>query len=89
MSEKPTGLERDLAMALGDHLRELRNKAGLTQEQAAERAQMTRNHYQVLENARTSHGDSPNPTLKSIINIAEALDVSLTEVLKPILKTKY
>lgn len=87
MAEDETGLERSLAIALGDRLRDLRHKAGLTQEQLAHQADMTRNHYQVLESGRTSHGVPPNPTLRSIYNISLVLNIPITDLLDGIFPT--
>ncbi|WP_425436243.1 helix-turn-helix domain-containing protein, partial [Luteimicrobium subarcticum] len=42
-------MERELALAFARRLRDLRDAAGLAQERAAERAGMSRNHYQLLE----------------------------------------
>ncbi len=54
---------------LGKQVRNLRRAAGLTQEDAAERAKLDYNHYQAIE------GGSSNVTVASLIGIAKALKV--------------
>lgn len=72
-----TGLERGIAVALGDRIRKLRREAGLTQEALAERVDISWKHFQDIETARNS-----NPTLKTLVGIAAALDISVVELLE-------
>lgn len=75
-------LERELALAFARRLRDLRDDAGLTQEKAAERAGMSRNHYQLLESGLSDRAKkSPaNPTLLNLYELAEAFGVDITDV---------
>jgi transcriptional regulator with XRE-family HTH domain len=74
--QESTRLEREIAIALGDRIRALRRSAGLTQEALAERVAISWKHFQDIETARNS-----NPTLKTLVGIAAALDVSVVELL--------
>ena len=60
---------------LGRQIRTLRRSAGLTQEAAAERAKLDYKHYQAIESG------SSNVTVASLVGIARALKVKLTELL--------
>jgi transcriptional regulator with XRE-family HTH domain len=77
-------IERELALAFGRHLRDLRDAAGLTQEKAAERAGMSRNHYQLLESGLSDRArKSPaNPRLSTLLDIAHALDCDPTRLVE-------
>jgi transcriptional regulator with XRE-family HTH domain len=52
----------------------LRRARDLTQEQAAEIAKLDEKHWQDIEGART------NPTVATLVGIARALKVSLSEL---------
>lgn len=60
---------QELLRAFGKHLRELREKRGLSQEKLAELADLHRNYTGLLE-----RGGS-NPTLLAIVALARALKV--------------
>jgi transcriptional regulator with XRE-family HTH domain len=60
----------------GDRLRDLRIKAGLTQEQAAVYADLTRKSIARLENARF-----PNPHLATLLRLMKTYNVSSLEEL--------
>lgn len=71
------GLSADASAAFGRRVRELRDGQGLTQEQLAERAGITRNHLQLVElgvvNRRTR--EPMNPRLGTLVGLARALGV--------------
>ena len=75
-------LERRLARALAVRLRDQRDAVGLTQEQAAERAGLSRNHYQLLESGLSDRAkDTPaNPRLSTLIDVARALGCDVTHL---------
>jgi len=75
-------LEWQLARALAVRLRDLRLQSGITQEQAAERAGLSRNHYQLLESALSDRakGTPANPRLTTLAELAQALDCSLGDL---------
>ena len=64
----------DSRIALGKRIRWLRTKVGLTQEQLAERAELSMKHLGEIERGKG------NPTLSSLENIADAFGVSLPDL---------
>jgi transcriptional regulator with XRE-family HTH domain len=74
------------AQAFSDQLKRLRDARGLTQEKLAERAGISRSRLQLLEWNRkdTRSKDGPaNPTLDVVWQLADALEVSLAELVDP------
>ncbi len=67
------GVETELKR-LGKRILILREEAGLTQEKAAERADLHAKHWGDLENART------NPTVSTLVAVARALKVKLGDL---------
>ena len=61
-------------IALGGQIRKLRRRAGLTQEQLAEKAGLSLKHLGEVERGRG------NPTLSSLESLADALGVTLFEL---------
>jgi transcriptional regulator with XRE-family HTH domain len=59
---------------LGTRVRTLRRDRELTQEEAAEAAKLDEKHWQDIEGART------NPTVATLVGIARALKVTLSEL---------
>lgn len=72
------------AQRLGAELRALRQSRELTQEQFAYVAGITKNQVQLLEAGRGSGkaGDTrpANPTLATIVGLASALEMSVSEL---------
>src|SRR6218665_238585 len=66
---------------LGVELQRRRLDAGLTQEQLAHRAGLTRTHYQQVERGYWKKNEPANPSLKLLVRIAQALGVEVTELL--------
>lgn len=64
-------------VTFGERVRAARIAAGLTQEEAAEKAGM---RYQAL--AKIERGATDNPTLRTIRAIAKALGVSVCELVE-------
>jgi transcriptional regulator with XRE-family HTH domain len=60
--------------ALGEALRQLRSKRGLTQEDLAQRADVTVAHLSAIERGHA------NPTWGTVSNIADALGSSMGEI---------
>jgi transcriptional regulator with XRE-family HTH domain len=77
-------IEDMFLVVLRRRIKQRRNALGITQEVAAEKANMTLRHYQTFEiEFRRKHGEREfNPTLKSLRGIAQALDVSLLDLLR-------
>ena len=76
------------AAKLGASLQDLRKDRGLTQEQLAYAAGITKNQVQLLESGRASGrkdeiGHS-NPRIKTLSGLADALGVSLSELIKSV-----
>lgn len=61
---------------LGDNIRTIRKRGGLTQEELAEMANMDPKSVIEIENGKR------NPTLKTIKKIANALKIGANELLK-------
>jgi transcriptional regulator with XRE-family HTH domain len=59
---------------LGKRVRTLRLDREMTQEEAAEIAKLDEKHWQDIEGART------NPTVATLVGIARALKVTLSEL---------
>ena len=73
-SRRMDGIRRDLA----DRILARRLALGLTQEAAANAANMDIRQWQHLEAA-----SAKNPTLLSLADVADALDLTLSQLLKP------
>lgn len=58
-------------------MRALRRERDLTQEEAAEIAKLDEKHWQDIEGART------NPTVATLVGIAKALKVTLSQLFEP------
>jgi transcriptional regulator with XRE-family HTH domain len=70
-------------VALRKRIKKNRNALGLTQEKAAELAEMTLRHYQTFEidYPLGSKDREFNPTLKSLRGIAKAFNIPITKLL--------
>lgn len=66
----------DILKIFGERVREERNKKHLSQEDLADKAGLHRTYIGMIERAEK------NITLKNIHRIANALDISITELLK-------
>jgi transcriptional regulator with XRE-family HTH domain len=62
---------------LGKRVRALRLERNLTQQAAAEVAKLDDKHWQDIEGART------NPTLATLVGVARALKVSISDLFEP------
>jgi len=60
---------------ISKNIKKLRDKSGLSQDQTARKANMPLSTYLKVEN-----GVTPNPSIQTLLNIAEALEVSLDEL---------
>jgi transcriptional regulator with XRE-family HTH domain len=65
---------KTLAIKIGNNMRMVRRKSGLTQEKAAEKAHLSLRYWQQLESAQK------NMTLKTLTLISRTLDISVTEI---------
>lgn len=69
--------------ALGINLQRARAERGISQEQTAAAADITTFTYQKLEKGESNPGTPANPTLRTLVALAEVLDVTLEELLPP------
>lgn len=71
----------EFAAQMGIRLHRARVERGLSQEAVAFRAGLTRYTYQRYERGVSQSGLAANPTLRSLVALAQVLDVSLFELL--------
>jgi len=62
---------------IGRRIAELRSERGLTQEQLAERLDVTPRHIQSVE------GGFENPTVRTLVTFSDALGVEVVELFNP------
>lgn len=68
--------ENGVLREAGDQIRRAREGAKLTQEEAADRARIDYKRWQALEKGRA------NPTLRTLIRVAEALEVDFWSLMR-------
>jgi DNA-binding XRE family transcriptional regulator len=71
----------DYAIALGIQLHRRRVEMGLSQEQLAYAAGLSRYTYQKFEAGLSAPGTPSNPSLRNVMALAQVLGVSLDELL--------
>jgi XRE family transcriptional regulator, regulator of sulfur utilization len=71
---------KDLLVAIGDRVRELRTEAGLSQEALAHRLRLHRNYVGLVERGERSL------SLETLARVARTLGVSLAEFFAPFQK---
>lgn len=72
------------ARELGLTLRRRRDELGVTQEQLAERAEISLYAYQLYERGTGTNGQPTNPRLATLIAISQVLELSLEDLLPEI-----
>jgi transcriptional regulator with XRE-family HTH domain len=72
----------DMRVLVGENVRKVRLKRGLTQERFAEKSGFSQQYLSSLENGRR------NPSIVTICELATALGVSYLELLRPTKKRK-
>lgn len=77
---RPSGAWQDYALTLGIRLQQLRVARGLSQEQVAYAAGLSRYTYQKFEKGQSMPGTPANPSLRNIMAIAQILDVHLDQI---------
>ena len=60
---------------ISKNVKQLRKQSGLSQDQTARKANMPLSTYLKVEN-----GVTPNPSIQTLLNVAEGLEVSLDEL---------
>ena len=66
---------------LATKLRQARDQAGLSQEEVAYRAGLTRYTYQKYEKGESRPGHPANPTLRTLLALAQVLGVGLVDLI--------
>lgn len=69
------------AVELGHALKRLRSARGLSQEQLAYEAGLSRYTYQKFEKGESTPGTAANPSLRNVMALAQVLGVSLDDLL--------
>ncbi|MCI1869030.1 helix-turn-helix domain-containing protein [Bifidobacterium crudilactis] len=77
----PTGSWKEYAKELGLNLQRRRSDRGLSQEQVAYSAGLSRYTYQKFEKGESMPGTPANPSLRNIMAIAQILDISLDQLI--------
>lgn len=72
----------DMRVLVGENVRKVRLKRGLTQERFAEKSGFSQQYLSSLENGRR------NPSIVTVYELATALGVSHLELLKPTKRSK-
>lgn len=72
----------DMRVLVGENVRRLRQKRGLTQERFAEKSGFSQQYLSSLENGRR------NPSIVTVYELATALGVSHLELLRPLSKRR-
>lgn len=78
---RPASSWEQYARELGHRLQRLRLSAGLSQDAVAYRANLSRYTYQKFEKGESRPGTPSNPSVRSLLAIAQALDADLDAIL--------
>lgn len=78
----------EYARALGIELQRRRMAAGITQEDLAHRAGLTRTHYQQIERGAWTRGRPANPSLHALARLAQQLGVEIGDLTPTVRKLK-
>ena len=70
-------------VTLGHNLQAARIARGLSQEDVAYRARLTRYTYQKYEKGESRPGTPANPTIRTLLAMSQTLGVPLTDILPP------
>ena len=79
----PTDAWDRYARELGVRLQQLRIAKGLSQERLAVAADITSFTYRKLEKGESNPGTPANPRLRTLVALAEVLEVDLADLLPP------
>ncbi len=66
-----------MANKIGDNIRRIRQKKGISQDRLSKEADLALNTIVKIET-----GESPNPTVETLVKIAKALGVSVADLFK-------
>jgi len=79
----------EYARALGIELQRQRIARGMTQEDLAHRAGVTRTHYQQIERGWWKQGSPANPSVKVLAKLAQALQIEPGDLLPPVARVGW
>ena len=71
----------DYVGQLATNLQRVRHERGLSQEDVAYRSGLTRYTYQKYEKGESKPGTPANPTIRTLLAMAQTLGVELTDIL--------
>ncbi len=71
----------EFARELGFRLQRRRAQLGLSQEYVAYSAGITRSHYQQLERGHSGPERPANPSLRTLVSLCRALDLTLVQLI--------
>lgn len=77
---RPEGAWADYARTLGTRIQKLRLERGLSQEQVAYAAGLSRYTFQKFEKGESMPDTPANPSLRNIMEIAQVLGVTLDDL---------
>ncbi|WP_409048508.1 helix-turn-helix domain-containing protein [Microbacterium sp. HA-8] len=77
---RPGGEWAEFARTLGTNIQRARVARGLSQEQLAYAAGLSRYTFQKFEKGESMPGTPANPSLRNVMAIAQVLDVTLDEL---------
>lgn len=82
-------LEKRIASQFAKTIRDRRTELKLSQEEVAQRAGIDRNHYQLMEYARSDRKSNKpvNPQMFTLLRLANALDMDLEELVHDVSST--
>lgn len=72
---------RAYAAAMGVNLQAARHAQGLSQEDVAYRARLTRYTYQKYEKGESRPGEPMNPTIRTLLALSQVLEVDVADLL--------
>ncbi|QDE34834.1 helix-turn-helix transcriptional regulator [Microbacterium foliorum] len=71
----------DFAREFAVRLRQVRHDAGLSQEDVAHRANLSRFIYRQYEQGESRRGSPSNPSLRAVLAIAQVFEIPLADLL--------
>ena len=77
MSGRPPTTWEAYAREMGVLIQKARIEAGLTQEDLAHRAGLTRTHYQQIERGWWKRDQPANPSVKVLVRLAQVLEIQV------------
>jgi len=84
MSASPPTQWSDYARELGSRIQQHRKDAGLSQEDLAHQAGLTRTHFQQIERGLWKVGSPSNPSIRTLARLAQVLGVEVGDLLPPV-----